>query len=298
MPRGRPPKPKESKARGDTGKRPRAGRAVPLRANIVPRCGAGGAGSGPGRGRRSRPGSGAGGQARAGVGAPSPPPSPPLPPPDCRVAGCGRNDTGAARPAPPPGWAYFPGPRGRAAGPGARRAPPPSSPLSSLLSSPPPRSSSPLPTPSSSPVLGVFLPLPRPPPSRPGCRRSWEAFLTRRRRPGVRPRGWRARPDRELPRPRGGARGGLGSGSPRGDTWAETVRGSRPGAPSSGPGLGGPASPSPEARDPGGRAPRVSEEKEVVSGKEGRCVRSILPLRRLGREGERLGVSLAALSVL
>lgn len=114
----------------------------------------------------------------------------------------------------------------------------------------------------------------------------------------MRPRGWRARPDRELPRPRGGARGGLGSGSPRGDTWAETVRGSCPGAPSSGPGLGGPASPSPEARDPGGRALRISEEKEVVSGKEGRCVRSILPLRRLGREEERLGVRLGALSVL
>lgn len=132
MPRGRPPKPKESKARGDTGKRPRPGRprcAAPR--EYSPRMRRGG--------RRERAGPGAAGRAGSGPGAWGGRPSasgasqplPPPPPPDCRAEGRGRNDTGAARPAPPPGWAYFSGPRGRAAGPGARRAPPPSPPPSS-----------------------------------------------------------------------------------------------------------------------------------------------------------------------
>lgn len=72
-----------------------AGRAVPLRANIVPGCGAGGAGSGPGPGGGGGAGRGRVRPGRGGAPRPLPPPRPP--PADCRAAGRGRNDTGAAR---------------------------------------------------------------------------------------------------------------------------------------------------------------------------------------------------------
>lgn len=97
MPRGRPPKPKESKARGDTGKRPRPGRprcAAPREYSPRMRRGGRWERAGPGVAGRlgwARPGAGAGAGVRGpgrGAAPPRPPPLTP-PPPDCRPQGAG-----------------------------------------------------------------------------------------------------------------------------------------------------------------------------------------------------------------
>lgn len=146
MPRGRPPKPKESEARGDTGKRLRPGRprcAAPR--EYSPRMRRGG--------RRERAGPGAAGRGRPagprpGSGRGPPPPRPAAVPAAAAArlaaAGRGRNDTGAARRPLRRAGPTFLGRAGGGGGAGgevraaAALRPPPRRPLPRPLRRPPP----------------------------------------------------------------------------------------------------------------------------------------------------------------